>query len=281
MKIIHTIREIREYVREQRTLGKTVGLVPTMGSLHDGHLSLARQAKAECDVAVMSIFVNPLQFGPSEDYDRYPRNLEGDARLAETAGVDAIFAPPVHEMYPQPQMTFVDVEGLTENLCGASRPGHFRGVATVVTKLFNIVQPDKAFFGQKDAQQVRVIEQMVQDLNIPVQIVPCPIVREADGLAMSSRNVYLSPEERRQALAIYRALQAAEAMFGAGERSADAIREQVRSIIEAEPLAEVDYIKIVDLQTLSDTSLIDRDCLLAVAVRFGGTRLIDNVILRP
>lgn len=281
MKIFNTIADVRNFVRDHKAIGKTVGLVPTMGFLHDGHLSLARQAKEECDLVVMSIFVNPLQFGPSEDYDKYPRNLQGDAELAETAGVDAIFAPAVREMYPHKQLTFVEVEGVTENLCGASRPGHFRGVATVVAKLFNIVQPDKAFFGQKDAQQVRVVQQMVKDLNMPVEIVRCPIVREKDGLAMSSRNVYLSAEERRQALSINRSLREAEKMFANGERSANAIAEKVRSIIASEPLAEIDYVKIVDLESLSDSSRIDGEALLAVAVRFGETRLIDNTILRP
>ncbi|MFC4768964.1 pantoate--beta-alanine ligase [Effusibacillus consociatus] len=282
MKIIHTISEIRHYVKEQRSLGNTIGFVPTMGSLHEGHLSLARHAKTENQTVVMSIFVNPLQFGPSEDFDRYPRNLEADAQLADSAGVDVIFAPSVNEMYPQQQLTYVDVELVTENLCGTSRPGHFRGVATVVTKLFNIVLPDKAYFGQKDAQQVRVIQQLAQDLNMPVEIIPCPIVREPDGLAMSSRNVYLSPEERKQALSVYRSIQEAQKLFDAGHRSASFIRERVQSIIAVEPLAEIDYIKIVDLQNFSDLNdQINRDALLAVAVRFGATRLIDNTILVP
>ncbi|GAX89765.1 pantoate--beta-alanine ligase [Effusibacillus lacus] len=279
MRMIHTIDDMRHLVGECRQQGKTIGFVPTMGYLHEGHMSLVRRAKAECDFVVMSIFVNPLQFGPAEDYEQYPRNLDRDANLAKNAGVDAIFVPSVNEMYPQKQLVFVEVEEITNNLCGVSRPGHFRGVATVVAKLLNIVQPDKAFFGQKDAQQVRVIQQMVQDLNMPVEIVPCPIVRESDGLAMSSRNVYLSSEERLQALSIQRALLHAEELFKTGERSATVIEQQIRSIIEAEPLAEVDYIKIVDLQNLTDVSTIEDDSLLAVAVRFGGTRLIDNTIL--
>lgn len=282
MMILHTIAEIREFVKDQKRQMNTVGLVPTMGSLHKGHLSLVQRAQSQTDVVVMSIFVNPLQFGPSEDFDRYPRNLDADAKLAEAAGVDVIFAPSVKEMYPQQQVTFIDVETVSENLCGASRPGHFRGVATVVGKLLNIVQPDQAFFGMKDAQQVRVIQQMAADLNMPVDIVPCPIVREPEGLAMSSRNVYLSDEQRPQALSLYKSLQAAETMFSQGERSVNVIRDRVRSIIAAEPLADIDYIKIVDLQNLADIeNHITEPALLALAVRFGGTRLIDNTTLIP
>ncbi|BCJ85425.1 pantoate--beta-alanine ligase [Effusibacillus dendaii] len=279
IQILHTIDDIRRFVKQHRADGRSIGLVPTMGSLHEGHLALARQAKQQCDIAVMSIFVNPLQFGPAEDFDRYPRNLENDAKLAETAQVDAIFAPSVREMYPNQQFTYVDVELLTENLCGASRPGHFRGVTTVVSKLFHIVLPDKAFFGQKDAQQLRVIQQMTEDLNMPVEIVPCPIVREPDGLAMSSRNVFLSPEERKQALSLFRSLQEAEMLYRSGERSAQAILNHVAAIIKQQPLADIDYIKIVDAKTLSDVQTIEQKALLALAVRFGQTRLIDNTFL--
>jgi pantoate--beta-alanine ligase len=281
MKIIHTIQEIREHIRPLKNKGQTVGFVPTMGYLHEGHLSLVAHAKQDCDLVVMSIFVNPLQFGPQEDYERYPRDLERDAALARKAGVDVLFVPSVSEMYPRPSRTFVEVEGLTESLCGQSRPGHFRGVATVVTKLFHIVQPDRAYFGQKDAQQVRVIEQMVEDLNMPVEIVPCPIVREPDGLAMSSRNVYLSPEERKQARSLNESLREIENAFARGERNAECLIRIAAERIAKEPLAEVDYIRIVDQLTLSDLETIDRPALVALAVRFGQTRLIDNTTLRP
>ncbi|KEO84291.1 pantoate--beta-alanine ligase [Tumebacillus flagellatus] len=282
MIILHTIAEVRRYVAEQRAGGKTVGLVPTMGYLHEGHLSLVRQAKEQCDVAVMSIFVNPLQFGPNEDFDAYPRDLERDARLAESAGVDVIFAPGVDEMYPDgggKSLTYVDVEAVTETLCGAKRPGHFRGVATVVTKLFNIVLPDRAFFGLKDAQQVVVLQQMVRDLNTPVEVVPCPIVREPDGLAMSSRNVYLSDEERVQALVLSRSLRMAAERVQAGERDADALVAAVREMIQEQPLAKLDYVQIVSMRDLSLLSTLDQPALLALAVKFGKTRLIDNIVL--
>jgi pantoate--beta-alanine ligase len=282
MKVVHTIQEVREYVREQRRAGRTIGFVPTMGYLHEGHLSLIRAAKEHCDVAVMSIFVNPLQFGPNEDYERYPRDLERDARLGEKAGVDLIFAPDVDEMYPAgngKSLTFVEVEQVTEGLCGASRPGHFRGVATVVTKLFNIVQPDKAFFGLKDAQQVAVLQQMVYDLNLPVEIVPCPTVREVDGLAMSSRNIYLSEEERRQALVLSRSLRLAEEMVANGERDVQTIVRAVRDLISEQPLADIDYVELVRFRGLTPIVKIEEPALLALAVRFGKTRLIDNTIL--
>jgi pantoate--beta-alanine ligase len=284
MIIFHTIREIREYVREQRKQGLTVGLVPSMGYLHEGHLSLVREAKAHCDIAVMSIFVNPLQFGPNEDFDAYPRDLKRDAQLAGSAGIDAIFAPDVNEMYPTgngKSLTYVDVEKVTEMLCGASRPGHFRGVTTVVSKLFNIVQPDKAFFGLKDAQQVVVIKQMVNDLNLPVEIVPCPIIRERDGLALSSRNVFLNEEERSQALVLSRSLQEAQRLFQAGERDAGSLMRMATKRIESQPLAKIDYVQIVSMRDLSPvTDLIEGEALMALAVRVGKTRLIDNTVLK-
>lgn len=282
MIILHTIAEIRTYVQEQRRKGLRVGFVPTMGYLHEGHLSLVHQAKASCDIAIMSIFVNPLQFGPNEDFDRYPRDLERDAELAASAGIDVIFAPSVDEMYPAgngKSLTYVDVDVITDTLCGAARPGHFRGVATVVSKLFQIVQPDQAFFGLKDAQQVVVIQQMVRDLNIPVEVVPCAIVREADGLAMSSRNVFLSDEERSQALVLSRTLRQAEERVQQGERDADALIAQVRAQIEAQPLADIDYVQIVSLRDLSPLHTLDQPALLALAVRLGKTRLIDNIVL--
>jgi pantoate--beta-alanine ligase len=283
MIIVHTIQEIRNFVREQRAKGHTIGYVPSMGYLHEGHLSLIRAAKEQCDIAVMSIFVNPLQFGPNEDYDRYPRDLERDAKMAKEAECDILFAPDVDEMYPRgggKVLTHVDVEEVTEQLCGASRPGHFRGVATVVTKLFNIVQPDKAFFGLKDAQQVAVIQTMVDDLNIPVEIVPCPTVREADGLAMSSRNVYLSQTERQQALVLYRSLKEAERLVAEGERDVPRLKQIVREMIEEQPLADIDYVEIVNFRDLSPIVKIEQPALLALAVRFGKTRLIDNTVLK-
>jgi len=282
MNIFHAIEEIRLFVRTQRAAGKTVGFIPTMGYLHEGHLSLVEAAKKQCDVAVMSIFVNPLQFGPSEDFDRYPRDLERDAALAAGAGVAAIFAPSVQEMYPAgngKSLSYVDVEAVTDTLCGSTRPGHFRGVATVVTKLFNIVQPDKAFFGLKDAQQVVVIKQMVADLNMPVDVVPCPTRREADGLAMSSRNVNLTPEQREQALVLNRSLRLAEELAAAGERDARKIVRLVSDEIRKQPLAEIHYVEIVSMRDLQVIDTLDDDSLLALAVRFGGTRLIDNTIL--
>jgi pantoate--beta-alanine ligase len=281
VKIFHTIREVRDHIGEQKRVGRTVGFVPTMGFLHEGHLSLVAHAKQECDLVVMSIFVNPLQFGPNEDFERYPRDLDRDEALAREAGVDVLFTPSVEEMYPRPSFTFVEVEGLTKSLCGESRPGHFRGVATVVTKLFNIVQPQKAYFGQKDFQQVRVIEQMVEDLNMPVEIVACPIVREPDGLALSSRNVYLSPEERKQALSLYASLREVEKAFAEGERNAARLIQISVDRIKAEPLADIDYVRIVNRRTLTDVETINEPALFALAVRFGKTRLIDNTLLQP
>ncbi|MGZ4111068.1 MAG: pantoate--beta-alanine ligase [Tumebacillaceae bacterium] len=280
MIIYHTIAEIREFVRQKRSEGLTVGLVPTMGYLHDGHLSLLRAAKEQCDIAVMSIFVNPLQFGPNEDFAKYPRDLARDSELAKSAGLDALFAPSVEEMYPQGRsLTTVSVEEVTTGLCGASRPGHFTGVSTVVTKLFNIVQPDKAFFGLKDAQQVVVLQTTVNDLNIPVEIVPCPILRETDGLAMSSRNVFLSAEEREQALVLNRSLQAAQELVAEGERNAQLIEKVVRELIEEQPLANIDYVQIVSMRHLAPLQTLEETALLALAVRFGTTRLIDNTVL--
>ncbi|MGB8954608.1 MAG: pantoate--beta-alanine ligase [Tumebacillaceae bacterium] len=284
MIIFHTIQEIRQFVAEHRAQGKTIGFVPTMGYLHEGHLSLVREAKAQCDIAVMSIFVNPLQFGPNEDFDRYPRDLERDAKLAESAGIDAIFAPFVDEMYPAgngKSLTTVDVERITDSLCGGSRPGHFRGVTTVVTKLFNIVLPDRAFFGLKDAQQVVVLQQMVRDLNQPIEIVPCPIIREPDGLALSSRNVFLSPEERSQALVLNRALQEAQQLFQEGERDAEKLLAHTIHLIRTQQLSDIDYVQIVSMRDLAPAAgLITDDALLALAVRFGKTRLIDNTVLK-
>jgi len=258
-----------------------LGLVPTMGALHAGHLSLVRAAKARCGVVVASIFVNPTQFGPSEDFAKYPRSFEADCAALAGEGVDVVFAPTVEEMYPKGETTWVTVEGVSERLDGGSRPGHFRGVTTVVAKLFHVIEPDVAFFGQKDAAQLAVIRRMVRDLNFPVEIVGCPIVREPDGLAMSSRNVYLSPEERRRALVLRRSLQSAESAFRAGERDAARLRENGRAVIAREPGVRLDYFEIVDPETLEAVDRIARPALLAVAANVGSTRLIDNVVLTP
>jgi pantothenate synthetase (EC 6.3.2.1) len=276
MRVVHTIAEARAV---RRALPGTWGFVPTMGYLHEGHLSLVRRARAENDRVAVSIFVNPTQFGPHEDYARYPRDLERDLRLLEPLGVDLVFVPSVEEMYPPGFQTWVIVEEVSRPLEGASRPGHFRGVTTVVAKLFNILQPDRAYFGQKDAQQTVVIRRMVQDLNIPVEIVICPTVREPDGLAMSSRNTYLNPEERRAATVLFRALQAAKARYEAGERDAEGLREAMREVIRAEPLARIDYVSVADPETLQELERVEGPALLSLAVYIGTTRLIDNIML--
>ncbi|MFY0543098.1 pantoate--beta-alanine ligase [Brevibacillus sp. H7] len=276
---VSTIEEVRKYIQRVRKEGKRIGFVPTMGYLHEGHISLVQAARAACDVVVMSIFVNPLQFGPNEDFERYPRDLERDRELAANAGVDLLFTPDVKEMYPRKVVTTVSVAEVSEPLCGKSRPGHFDGVATVVMKLFQIVQPDAAFFGQKDAQQLAVISRMVEDLSVPVEIVPCPIVREADGLALSSRNVYLTPEERKQAVVLFRSLKLAEALLATGTPLRE-IREQMTAMIKAEPLAEIDYVEVMkypELVSAEHAEKGERICF-ALAVRFGRTRLIDNWI---
>ncbi|REK62194.1 MAG: pantoate--beta-alanine ligase [Brevibacillus sp.] len=277
---VPTIAELRRLVGEARRQGKRIGFVPTMGYLHDGHLSLVKKARETCDFVVMSIFVNPLQFGPNEDFDRYPRDLERDRELARSAGVDLLFTPSVEEMYPRQVLTTVSVAQVSEPLCGQSRPGHFDGVATVVLKLFQIVQPDAAFFGQKDVQQLAVISQMVEDLSVPVQIVPCPIVREPDGLAMSSRNVYLSPEERQQATVLYRSLKQADAWLKEGV-PLDEIKQRMAEMITAEPLAEIDYVEVLTYPRLTpvDTASPGQQLIFALAVRFGRTRLIDNMLV--
>lgn len=279
MRQINTIAEMRVHINEAKRQGKKVGFVPTMGYLHEGHLSLVRAARETCDLVVMSIFVNPLQFGPNEDFDRYPRDIERDRELARSAGVDLLFTPEVREMYPRPMLTNVSVATVTEPLCGRSRPGHFDGVATVVAKLFQIVQPDYAFFGQKDAQQVAVVTQMTYDLSMPVQVVPCPIVREADGLAMSSRNVYLSLEERSQALVLSRSLKQAEDWLAEGMAIRE-IRDGLIRMISEMPLASIDYVEVLgypDLAPVDKPSKGD-SIIVALAVRFGKTRLIDNLI---
>lgn len=280
MLIYHTIAEIRQYVREVRSSGQSIGLVPTMGYLHEGHLELMRQAKKQCDKVIVSIFVNPTQFGPGEDLERYPRDLKRDARMSEEVGVDAIFNPAADEIYPAGYCTYVDVERITEKLCGLTRPGHFRGVATVVAKLFNIVKPDFAFFGQKDAQQVLVINRMATDLNMDLEVVTVPTVREPDGLAMSSRNIYLEPEQRRAALVLSRSLSRAAEVFRAGERDAAKIRQLVIEMIEQETLLNIDYVEIYSHPDLEPVERIVGPALLALAVKTGRARLIDNAILR-
>jgi pantoate--beta-alanine ligase len=276
MKVCATIAELRETRRTLRDV--QVGFVPTMGALHEGHLSLVRAARSQCDQVFVSIFVNPTQFGPQEDLSRYPRPLDRDCGLLRAEGVHAVFTPSVAEMYPPGAITWVEVEGLSDRLDGNSRPGHFRGVTTVVSKLFHVVQPDVAFFGQKDAAQVAIIRRMVHDLRIPVQIVTCPIVREPDGLAMSSRNIYLDAGERRQALVLSRALETIRKIFECGESAAGKLIEAGNQVLAAEPTVRLDYLEIVDPATLQPVDKISRS-LVAVAAYVGTTRLIDNVIL--
>lgn len=275
MKIVSTIEEVRAQMKEWKKEGKTIGFVPTMGYLHEGHMSLI-DAAGENDKVVVSIFVNPMQFGPTEDLASYPRDLEHDAKLCEEHGVDLIFHPTPEEMYGDQFYSYVDMDVLTKELCGLSRPVHFRGVCTVVTKLFNIVTPDRAYFGQKDAQQLAVIKRMVKDLNMPLTITGCPIIREEDGLAKSSRNTYLSPEERKAALVLSRSIFLGKEMVEKGERNCKKILAAMTEEIEKEPLAKIDYVKIVDLDTMQQVEKIDRGILAAIAVYIGKTRLIDN-----
>ena len=277
MQITDTIAGLRA-ARAQ--VSGSIGLVPTMGALHAGHLSLAARARSENDTVIVTIFVNPLQFGPTEDFAAYPRDLEGDLKVLENAGVDLVFAPTPDLMYPPGFQTTVDVGSLGQILEGAHRPGHFRGVATVVAKLFNLTQPQRAYFGQKDAQQVAVIRQMVRDLNFPLEVVVCPIVRDSDGLALSSRNAYLTPDQRRAAPVLYRALRAAAAAYVVGERDPEALRRIMYATLAAEPLAQPEYVSVADADTLAECqeNLAQRT-LLSMAVRIGRTRLIDNLVL--
>ncbi|MDI3327314.1 MAG: pantoate--beta-alanine ligase [Alicyclobacillaceae bacterium] len=277
---VETSAELREWTAARRRAGDTVGLVPTMGYLHEGHLSLVREAKRRGHAVVMSIFVNPLQFGPNEDYDRYPRDLDRDRALAERVGVDLLFTPSVEEMYPEPLQVTLRVGSWADRLCGASRPGHFDGVVTVVAKLFHLVGPDEAFFGEKDFQQLRIVQRMVRDLNFPVAVVGCPTVREEDGLAMSSRNQYLNPEERRIASALPRALRAAQERAAEGERRSRTIIDQVEQQLRTAGLV-IDYVSIVGEEDLEPVETIDRPCRLLAAVYVGKTRLIDNIALGP
>jgi len=279
MKICKTISDMRAASRGSHREGKRLGFVPTMGALHEGHLSLVRAAKAKCDVVAVSIFINPLQFGPSEDLAKYPRTFEPDVAMLEKASVDILFAPAPEEMYPAGDVTYVTVEGLSEKLCGRSRPGHFRGVTTVVAKLFHIVEPNLAFFGQKDAAQTTIIRRMVQDLNLPVEIVVCPIVRELDGLAMSSRNAYLSPQERRSALVLNRSLTEVRNLFDQGERNASMLIEAGKQVLSHEAGVRLDYFEIVTPSTLDSMQQLTSGALVAIAAFVGHTRLIDNILL--
>src|SRR5580704_8196978 len=280
MRICDSVAEMRK-ARVLMRSDRRVGLVPTMGALHEGHLSLVRAARAQCQSVVVSIFVNPLQFGPNEDLAKYPRTFERDCELLERERVDIVFAPSAEDMYPKDAVTYVTVEGMSEKLCGKSRPGHFRGVTTVVAKLFHIVEPELAFFGQKDAAQCAIIRRMVRDLNFPVEVVVGPIVREPDGLAMSSRNAYLNPQDRKAALVLFRALSEVKNRFGQDERNAGRLVEAGKYVLAQEPAARLDYLEIVDPGTLEVVAEIRSETLVAVAAFVGGTRLLDNILLSP
>ena len=279
MELIHTVPWMKQVAAEARAKDRILGLVPTMGALHEGHLSLIREAQKQCSPVVVSIFVNPKQFGPSEDFLKYPRRVEADHAALENMGVDYVFEPPPEEIYPPDFRTAVTVEGLSDRLEGRSRPGHFRGVTTVVLKLFEIVQPRFAFFGRKDAQQLRIIRQMAGDLNLDTEIVTCPIVREQDGLALSSRNVYLGSDERRAATVLYRSLDAIRREVLAGERNAARLIATLRKVIATEPGVRLDYAEIVDADTLEPVMALRKTCYVLLAARVGGTRLIDNAFI--
>jgi pantoate--beta-alanine ligase len=279
MRTFEQISALRAFVRAARDEDKVVGLVPTMGALHDGHLSLIRKAKGECDIVVVSIFVNPIQFLPGEDFEKYPRDLAHDSRMCQEAGAEALFTPAVQEMYPHGPGAFVDIPDLAARWDGAARPGHFRGVATVCAKLFNIVSPQRAYFGQKDYQQLKIIQKMVSDLNMPVTVVPVPIMREPDGLAMSSRNAYLTPEERKAAPALFRALKKAESLYNEGERKGTLLQQVILGELEKEPLIKAEYSALADTESLEPTDEAGDHAVLLIAVRLGQTRLIDNILL--
>lgn len=276
MKIVNSIHELREELKTWKKDGLTVGLVPTMGYLHEGHGKLIKKASSENDKVVVSIFVNPIQFGPSEDFEKYPRDMKRDSELVQQCGGTIIFNPTAEEMYPSDFSTFVDVKGLTEGLCGSKRPGHFKGVCTVVSKLFNVVQPERAYFGEKDAQQLAVIKTMIRDMNMPIEIVACPIVREDDGLAKSSRNTYLNSEERKAALILNISLTEAKKTMENGETNTASIKKLIEDIIRNEPLARIDYVEIVDSLSLKAIDFVNGSVLVAIAVYMGKTRLIDN-----
>lgn len=278
--IVEKVKDMKELSKKYLKENKTIGFVPTMGFLHEGHLSLVRRARGENDIVVVSIFVNPTQFGPNEDYESYPRDLERDVKLLKELNVDVVFHPPVEEMYPKDFSTYVEETKLSRYLCGKSRPGHFRGVCTIVTKLFNIVRPTRAYFGQKDAQQFRVIKRMVRDLNMDVELVECPIVREHDGLAMSSRNIYLSDDERVQALALYNSLKLAENLVKSGERDAKVVKNAMKEFLSRYDKVKIDYVEIVDEETLEPVKHIEGKAIVAIACWVGKARLIDNVIVQ-
>jgi pantoate--beta-alanine ligase len=279
MKVAKTIKSVRNLVKAARSKGKIIGFVPTMGALHIGHISLIEAAAKKCDFVVVSIFVNPTQFGPGEDFEKYPRPLKADLEICRKAGVDVVFAPSPQQMYPGENLTWVDVEKLTEQLCGRFRPGHFSGVTTVCAKLFNIVAPDIAFFGQKDAQQAIVIKRMVADLNMPLKIVVCPTVRQADGLAVSSRNQYLTRQQKKNAPLIYKSLQKCQKLIADGVADSKTIINQMRKILQQAPSIKIEYISIVDADTLQELKKITGKVLVAVAVKIGSTRLIDNILV--
>ncbi len=279
MKIIATVEEMGRAVREERRRGRSISLVPTMGFLHEGHLSLVRLSRAAADITVVSLFVNPTQFGPKEDLNTYPRDFERDAAMLRAEGADYLFAPAAEDMYASEHRTFVEVRDLQDKLCGRSRPGHFRGVCTIVLKLFNLVQPDCSVFGQKDAQQALILKRMIADLNVPVRMIVGPIVRDADGLALSSRNTYLNPEERRAARILSLSLAEARTLIEAGERDAGRVLVRMRTLIEAEPTARIDYVEAVGPENLEPVSVLKNGTLIALAVWIGRTRLIDNLIV--
>lgn len=279
MRIVDNINDMNAIIHREKDNGKTIGFVPTMGYLHEGHLSLARASVSENDFTVLSIFVNPIQFGVNEDFSSYPRDLSKDCVFAESVGVDVVFAPKAEEMYPSGFKSYVEVTGITDVLCGKTRPGHFKGVTTVVNKLFNIIKPDNAYFGQKDAQQASVIKKMVNDLNMDVKISICPIVREEDGLAMSSRNVYLSPLERKSAVILSKSLFESAEMIKSGERRSEKIAEYIRSRITDEGAGQIEYIAIVNQDSLENVKILNGKILIALAVKYGTTRLIDNITL--
>jgi pantoate--beta-alanine ligase len=290
MEVVETVERIRTIISQTKSAGKKIGFVPTMGALHEGHFSLIRAAKEQCRFVVVSIFVNPTQFGPGEDIDKYPRPFDADVNACKSMGVDVVFAPTVEQMYPvrgktsngmypQKNLTWVGVEKLGKPLCGRSRPGHFKGVATVCTKLFNIVQPDIAFFGQKDAQQAIVVQRMITDLNMPLKIVVCPTVRERDGFVMSSRNAYLTAEQRKDAVLLYAALQKAEVFIAAGERRSSKLISEMEKILKISRQIKIEYISIVDAKTLDELDEVKGKVLIALAVKIGLARLIDNIII--
>lgn len=280
MFVVENIKEIREIVKREKQAGKSIGFVPTMGYLHEGHLSLIKKAKEQNDFVVVSVFVNPTQFGAGEDYETYPREIERDSNLAKSVGADIVFNPSVEEMYPEGYQTDVEVQKITKMLCGASRPGHFKGVTTVVCKLFHIVNPDRAYFGQKDAQQVAVIQQMVRDLHMDLKIISCPIVREIDGLALSSRNTYLNEEERKAGLILSKSLFKAQVMIENGEHDGVKIRDFIIGNIDKEPLANIDYVEVLNAYSLEKVDELKGEILIAIAVKIGKTRLIDNIRIK-